>query len=73
MTDDDATAIAEQFIAGKTSSFKYELIGVVRVPRLSGEVNVSFSVTSPEGKTYDGPVVVIINEETRAARFHNDE
>jgi hypothetical protein len=69
MTDCQAREIAEQFIARQHTDARYDYVGVVRVPRFSGELNVNFAVTSIEGRSFDGPVIVVVSELSGTARF----
>ena len=69
MNDEIAKRIAEQFLSEQRRGFVYECIGVKKVDRFTNELNVSFRVMSADGIEFDGPVVVIVDEPSKAARF----
>jgi hypothetical protein len=69
VTNEVARQIAEEFVSEKRRGFVYECIGVRKIDRFPNELNVSFQVTSAEGIEFEGPVVVIVNEQSKEARF----
>jgi hypothetical protein len=70
MNDIQVRHVAEAFVSNQESKFVYEFVGVTRSPRFPSEANVSFTVKDSEsGTSFDGPVVVIVDEQTESARF----
>jgi len=69
INDNQAKTIAEDFVESHESPFLYEFQGVNRSPKFPNEANVCFVVSDRDGKTFDGPVVVIVNELEKTARF----
>lgn len=69
MSHEIAKQIAEEFVAQQKRGFVYECIGVREASRFPNELNVNFRVTSADGIEFEGPVVVIVDKETKAARF----
>jgi len=70
MTVVEVQKIAEDFLAQENlKGWGYDLEEPVPDSKCKGEWNVQVKWTSPEGVPIDGPGVIIICEETRAARF----
>lgn len=68
MSEDDAISLANAYVHA-TLGRDLKPIGARKSPRFPLEWNVLFETTLPNGGIMDGPTIVIVDEETRQARF----
>lgn len=64
------TEIAQAFLAAQElRGFKFEQMFSRPAKGLPGKWDVAFLVTTPGGKSLDGPAIVVVDEATRTAAF----
>jgi hypothetical protein len=69
VTSEEARAIAEQFVAClDMRGFAVSYVETRKDDRRPGEWATIFDVYSAQGTLVDGPMVIIVDEKTRAAR-----
>ena len=70
MDANQAQSIAEKLVATQDNrGFRLKFAEARKDERWPGEWSVVFDVFNPNGSLMDGPVVVIVNEQTREARY----
>jgi len=69
MNEAEATQLANSFLQ-QTLGRKLKLIGVRKPKGLQPEWAVLYETTNSEGKLFDGPTVVIVDERDRSAKFY---
>jgi hypothetical protein len=62
--------IAEQFVAAQDNKgFTLKFVSAKKNDRGPGNWSAIFDVFTPQGSLLDGPVVVIVNEESKQAHY----
>ena len=70
LEEKQAQAIAEEFISSQDNrGFSLKFVSIRRDDQWPKEWSVVFDVFTEQGALLDGPVVVIVNEESNQARY----